>query len=299
MTPSLTATLTDAELLALLASDVPFGDLTTTSLGLTTQPGQVEFLARAPMTLAASEEAARLFELVGAQVSQCLPTGSQVPGGARLLSATGCAASLHRAWKVAQTLTEYASGIATAASAITGALRQARLDTPVACTRKCFPGTKAIAVKAALAGGAVMHRLGLSETLLVFAEHRAFFSPDELPHALARLKRANPEKKLVAEVESVAQARALALMGVDVLQLEKFTPEAVADCRRTLADSGWGHVCLAAAGGVNARNAVAYAQAGADVLVTSAPFFAPPADVKVLLGPLPSPDIPSILSIFQ
>lgn len=285
MTPSLPATLTDAELLTLLASDAPFGDLTTASLGLSTQPGQVEFLARAPMTLAASEETARLFQLVGAQVSQCLPTGSQVPGGARLLTASGSAASLHRAWKVAQTLTEYASGIATAASAITDALRQAGLDTPVACTRKCFPGTKAIAVKAALAGGAVMHRLGLSETLLVFAEHRAFLSPDDLPQALARLKRANPEKKLVAEVASVAQALALAAMGVDVMQLEKFTPEAVADCRRTLADSGWGKVCLAAAGGVNARNAVAYAQAGADVLVTSAPFFAPPADVKVLLGP--------------
>ena len=285
----MTTALTDPELQALLASDVPYGDLTTASLRLNTQPGQIAFFARAPMTLAASEEAARMLELAGAQVGLCLPTGSRVGSGARLLSATGGAASLHRAWKVAQTLTEYASGIATAASAITDALRQAGMYTPVACTRKCFPGTKAIAVKAALAGGAVMHRLGLSETLLVFAEHRAFFAPNQLPQVLARLKRANPEKKLVAEVESVTQALALAAMGVDVLQLDKFTPDAVGQCRHALASAGWVGVRLAAAGGVNASNAVAYAQAGADVLVTSAPFFAPPADVKVVLGPVPGP----------
>ena len=38
---------------------------------------------------------------------------------------------------------------------------------------------------------------------------------------------------------------------------------------------------LAPAGGVTLANALAYARAGADLLVSSAPYFAPPADVKV------------------
>jgi molybdenum transport protein len=40
---------------------------------------------------------------------------------------------------------------------------------------------------------------------------------------------------------------------------------------------------LLAAGGVNESNAAAFARAGADVLVTSAPYQARPADVKVLV----------------
>jgi molybdenum transport protein len=35
---------------------------------------------------------------------------------------------------------------------------------------------------------------------------------------------------------------------------------------------------------VTAVNALAYARAGADLLVSSAPYFAPPADVKVLIS---------------
>ncbi len=60
-------TLSDIHLLALLADDVPNGDLTTQALGIAAQAAQMEFRARQSMTVAAVEEAARLFELAGAQ----------------------------------------------------------------------------------------------------------------------------------------------------------------------------------------------------------------------------------------
>ena len=44
--------------------------------------------------------------------------------------------------------------------------------------------------------------------------------------------------------------------------------------------------CLAPAGGVNRGNALAYARAGADLLVSSAPYFAPPAEVQVRIDPV-------------
>ena len=40
-------------------------------------------------------------------------------------------------------------------------------------------------------------------------------------------------------------------------------------------------VVVNAAGGVNGENAAAYAETGADVLVTSWPYFGRPADVKM------------------
>ena len=60
--------LDDAQLLALLAEDVPFGDLTSETLPLSTVTAGLTFAARQPMTACGIEEAARLFELAGAAV---------------------------------------------------------------------------------------------------------------------------------------------------------------------------------------------------------------------------------------
>lgn len=272
--------LDDSALLSLLRDDAPYGDLTTQSLGIGDRAGRAVFLARQPMRVCATEEAVRLFELAGAVATVKRGSGMFATAGTELLYAEGRAAALHLAWKVAQTLMEYASGIATTAAAIVGALHEAGLATPVACTRKHFPGTKAVAVKAVLAGGAVMHRMGLSETLLVFPEHRVFLTEHTWSETWSALARNCPEKKRIAEVNSVDEAMTMAALGIEVLQLEKFSPDEVARCRLQLQAAGL-KSRLAAAGGVNAANAVNYAKAGADLLVTSAPYFSKPADVQV------------------
>ncbi|HRY16592.1 MAG TPA: ModD protein, partial [Candidatus Competibacteraceae bacterium] len=96
--------LSDETLICLLAEDVPFGDLTTESLGLTGRPGQLEFRARGPMTVCGIEEAARLFELAGASARAIVSSSVVAEDGALLLTAAGSADALHRAWKTAQTL---------------------------------------------------------------------------------------------------------------------------------------------------------------------------------------------------
>jgi molybdenum transport protein len=275
--------LTDAQLHSLLQDDVPCGDLTTHSLGIGTEPAHLDFHARQPMTVCGIEEACRLFALAGAQATQVLPSGASAQAGALLLQAQGSASSLHRAWKTAQTLVEWASGISTATAAIVAAAQ----GVAVACTRKNAPGTKALSAKAVKAGGGILHRLGLSETILIFAEHRLFLS-ESPSDTITRLRRAQPEKKLAVEVADVAEAMLWAQAGADVLQLEKFTPEAVAACRLALADSSLlTHPLLAAAGGIRADNAAAYVAAGADFLVTSSPYWAPPKDVQVVFRMAP------------
>jgi molybdenum transport protein len=135
------------------------------------------FRARQPMIVCGVEEAARLIALAGATARVLRPSGHALAGGEPLLEARGSAAALHRGWKAAQVLIEWTSGIATATAAIAAAK-----GLPVACTRKQAPGTKALAVKAVRAGGATLHRLGLSETLLVFPEHRAFLAEPPASH---------------------------------------------------------------------------------------------------------------------
>lgn len=267
-------TLPDHELERLLGEDVPAGDATTFALDICQRPGRIVFRARHAMTVCGSEEALRLGELRGlSRIGEMAASGTALQSGETILSLAGNASALHTVWKTAQTLMEYLSGITSATADIVAAARSGHPDCAVACTRKNFPGTKTATVKAVLAGGASPHRLSLSETLLVFAEHRAFLA--ESPAAtLARLRRRWPERSIVVEVAD--ENEALAWAGADILQLEKWPVDAVAALHARLPGTR-----LAAAGGVNAGNAAAYAHAGAAILVTSAPYFAGPRDVAV------------------
>ncbi|MFT4279272.1 MAG: ModD protein [Rhodopseudomonas sp.] len=274
---------TTAELERLLDDDVPCGDLTTEALGIGAAPGVMTFAARDPMVLALAEDAAAIIRLCGCEVELVASSGSRLAAGAPILTARGSASGLLRSWKVAQTLIEIWSGVATTARDIVDAARAVSPTIAVACTRKNTPGTKRFAVAAVKAGGATMHRLGLSETVLVFGEHRGFLD-EPLAATVARLRATLPEKKLITEVASIDAALTAADAGFDVLQLEKFAPADVAALVQQLAPRPARPV-IAVAGGVNAGNAAAYAEAGAQVLVTSAPYTAKPRDVQVRITP--------------
>lgn len=269
-----------SELERLLAEDTPYGDLTTESLGIAASEGEMTFAARDTMVLAEAESAAAMLEIAGCEVELSAASGDKLESGALILSAKGPAAALHRGWKVTQTLIETWAGVATAARQIVEAARTVSPRIAVVCTRKTAPGTKSFAARAVRAGGASMHRLGLSETILVFPEHRLFLAGEPLEATVARLHTEAPEKKLVIEVMSLAEAEAAAGAGFDVIQAEKFTPEEIAEVKAAFA-SLRNAPFIAAAGGVTLDNATAYARAGADILVTSSPYRAKPRDVQV------------------
>jgi molybdenum transport protein len=274
-----------AELEELLADDVPYGDLTTDALGIGAAAGSMQFTARDTMVLALAEDAAAIIELAGCRVELFASSGTMLEQGAPILTAQGPASALLRSWKVAQTLIEIWSGVATDARAIVAAATAVAPHIAVACTRKNIPGTKRFAVAAVKAGGAVMHRLGLSETVLVFPEHRAFLGREPFVGLVERLRRAAPEKRLVIEVNTLETAIVAASVGFDVIQAEKFTPDQIAMLVARMATIARSRPVVAAAGGINAANVAAYAQAGADVVVTSSPYLARSRDVQVRIGP--------------
>lgn len=101
-------------------------------------------------------------------------------------------------------------------------------------------------IAAIRAGGAFPHRLGLSETLLLFPEHAAF--PADPAEGIALLRRRAPEKKVVVEVKTPEEAEALLPARPDVLQCEKMTPDDIQVVALTAERSPGTKV--AAAGGV-------------------------------------------------
>ncbi len=158
---------------AWIAEDAPLLDLTTHLLAMGGQQARMSLSVRGDSVAACTEEAARIVQHCGGQVQQCLASGTPVSAGDVLLRATGDAASLLRAWKVAQNLLEYACGVAGATARMVQAVQAAAPGVAVLTTRKHAPGLRRIALKATLSGGAFPHRLGVGETVLVFAQHRA------------------------------------------------------------------------------------------------------------------------------
>ncbi|MGO8954930.1 MAG: ModD protein [Rhodomicrobium sp.] len=268
----------------LLAEDVPGTDLTTEALGMGGLQGRMEFRARAAMTVAGTGIAAALISHAGAEPSVAIPQGARAKAGDLILSAWGSAAALHLSWKTAQTLTEILSGIATATRALVDAVEAVSPDVKVACSRKTVPLTRQLSTMAIRAGGAVAHRLGLSETILVFAEHRVFLPNASLKEMAARLRREAPEKKLGIEVDTVPEARAAIDAGFDIVQLEKM-PLAEVSAVAEFARASAANVLIAAAGGISPANAGDYVKAGAGLIVSSWPYTAKPADVAVTIAP--------------
>ena len=267
----------------LLHEDVPHGDLTTDALAIGDRPATMIFDAREAMTLSGLGIAEGLLRLVGAEVELSVEDGASVAAGTRLLHARGRAGALLKVWKQAQTSLEALSGIASAARDLVDAVTATGRDVPVACTRKTFPGVRALQAAAVRAGGCVAHRMGLSETVLLFAEHRVFLAGVPLSVTADRLRKAAPEKKLVIEVASVEEGVAAAAAGFDVIQTEKFAPTAGGGLAHLVARDHPGTI-VAAAGGIHPGNVAPYVLAGASVIVTSWPYQGRPRDVQVLIA---------------
>ncbi len=270
----------DHDLWKLLLDDCPYGDLTTEGLQIGDTAARATLTARDAMIPCALEEAARLFVLAGASARVLARDGVLVEPETVLIEVEGPGRAIHAAYKVAQTLLEVLSGISTATRDIVNAARSAG-HARVCCTRKHMPGIKSWALQAIEAGGATPHRLGLSDFVLVFDQHRALLPADaDLAAHFARLAQMYPERRVTAEANSVEEALALADAGAEIIQLDKMSPDAVAEVVRAMSIRV-PRPLVSIAGGVNATNAAAYAATGADILVTSAPYYAPPRDVKV------------------
>jgi molybdenum transport protein len=274
----------------LIKEDVPYLDLTTWALGIGNTPGRIEFFTREKTVLCGTEEAQRIFARLGITTTHFLPSGSVVEPGRLLLAAEGPADVLHIAWKVCLNILEYTSGIATRTRKLVDLARAANPRTTIVTTRKGFPGTKELSIKAVLVGGGLPHRLGLSETILVFDQHRAFLgAAADFPARIQELKTKACEKKVLVEVESLDQAVELASAGVDGVQFDKSTPEETKIAVATLRAIN-PHLVIISAGGVNESNAAAYAATGIDAIATSAVYFGKPADFRVTIAPRPKAD---------
>jgi molybdenum transport protein len=255
--------------------------LTSEILEIGNQLGaRIEYRVRDDAVVSSTEEVVRIFDKLGIQTVALKKSGEHVEKGELILAGEGTANHLHMAWKVGLNILEYCCGIATNSKILLDKAKKSNPNISIYSTRKSFPGTKSFVVKAAISGGILPHRLGLSETVMVFDNHLNFIGGyDELSKHIRTLKRKICEKKFIVEVEDFENAQKMAEAGVDGIQFDKIPYTELTEIVEKLKEK-WPQITLIAAGGINHSNVEEYAKTGVDAIVTSCVFHGKPLDIS-------------------
>ncbi|WP_165042916.1 ModD protein [Adlercreutzia sp. ZJ138] len=267
-----------------IEEDIPYIDLTSMVLGIGDCSGRMEYFTREDCVLAGASVVRQIMERIGCRVVEGHDDGAKLKSGEVFLVAEGSAANLHAAWKVCLNVFDHLSAIATMTRKMVDAAHRANPHCEILTTRKSMPGVKDLMTEAVMIGGAYPHRLGLSETVLVFEQHLAFLGGfDAFIERMPEFRARCIEKKLFVE-SGVEHALDLAKAGVDGIQLDKIPAVELKDVVEQIRAVN-SHITLIAAGGIGLKNAEEYAGTGVDGLATTAPFAAKPMDMSVRIVP--------------
>jgi len=205
-----------------------------------------------------------------------------IKAGSKLFEAEG--ENVLILWKVAQNIYEYALSVSTYVHEMTSKARAYNPNIEILTTRKVVPNTKKIALKAVIDGGGLPHRVTTTETILVFENYINLYGGwEKFYRDFEKLKYKSIEKKWVVEAKNFDHAKKLVEIGVDVLQLDKIN---VNTTKQIVELAHAKNIKVISAGGINIDNVEEYAKTGVDSIVTTAPYFAKGADVKVVIKPV-------------
>ncbi|CUU76454.1 molybdenum transport system protein ModD [Campylobacter hyointestinalis subsp. hyointestinalis] len=257
------------ELEDLVKSDIPFNDLTT-ELMETGAKVELSISSRGEITLSCLDTVSQICKARDLEFNSDFTNSTRVESGAQILSVIGDFSELHAVYKSIQNLLEYACGIATSANMVVKIVKEASPDCEVLVTRKVFPFAKKLCLKAALEGGAKVHRLGLSDSVLFFENHtNAYKSLDEFLSDISKFKKRLCERKIIVEASDLEFAKATLKAGSDGVQCDKMSVE---DVKKVVEfkNANFANAIVLAAGGISEKNAKEYAKTGINAIVTSA-----------------------------
>jgi molybdenum transport protein len=257
------------ELEKYIQDDLPYFDLTTSLQNCNNVKAQIEVYTREDIIVSCSEEAAKIAELLNCKVDFFVKSKNKLEKGSTILRFSGLYEDIHKAWRLTQILLEYSCKISTYAHEMKEKIEKINPFCELLTTRKTFPFSKRLCIKAAFCGGAMPHRLNLSETVLFFEGHRILYkNNEEFYKDLKRIKTKIPEKKINVESESFEDSINLMKIGVDVIQLDKIDFEELEKII-TYKNENFSNVKILVAGGINLTNIEKYASYKIDGVVTS------------------------------
>jgi nicotinate-nucleotide pyrophosphorylase (carboxylating) len=218
-------------------------------------PGRVAGLDCARLAIALLDGAAR-FEVMAAD-------GSDVDRGDVLARVRGDARAILSAERVALNLLGRLCGVATLTRAYVQGVEGT--GARIVCTRKTTPGLRALEKYAVRCGGAINHRYGLDDAILIKDNHIA--ACGGVAQALERAQAAAGHlMKVEVEVDTLDQLEQALPFRPDVIMLDNFSLADLKTAVRRVA----GAVTLEASGGVNLETVRAIAETGVDAISVGA-----------------------------
>ena len=249
-----------------IAEDLgPLGDVTAALVSRTAQVS-ADIVVRADGVLAGTACATEVFAQVdpSVEVSWRVTDGAAVGEKAIVGTVGGSLRSVLTAERVALNFLCHLSGVATATRRFVDALGgRAR----VAETRKTIPGLRALEKAAVRAGGGVNHRGSLSDMVLIKDNHLGAIG---ISDAVARARSMWPGRGVEVECERREQVLEALDAGADLVMLDNMTPEQAKGCVAVVREHGRSGVLVELSGGVTLENVGAFADAGVDIISTSA-----------------------------
>jgi nicotinate-nucleotide pyrophosphorylase (carboxylating) len=255
-----------------LREDLGRGDRTTQALfpNPSQSPmGEAEFVLKQPGVVAGLAIALRVFQVLDSAVTGeiLITEGEAIPSGMVVARVHGPMAMLLMGERVALNLLMRLSGIATLTRQYVATLEGGAAQ--LVDTRKTTPGLRILEKYAVQVGGAVNHRFGLDDALMLKDNHLAAAGGVAKAIALARAQMPYP-LTLEVETATLEQVEEAIAHGADIIMLDNMGIEtmtqAVAMIRAAAVP-----IKIEASGNITLATLRSVAQTGVDFISTSAP----------------------------
>lgn len=254
----------DALITTALAEDVGAGDVTSDAVIPADMTCRGKIVCKEDGVIAGLSIAQRVFQIVDDRIQFDAKTrdGEKVQNESIVARLHGPARGILKGERVALNFLQHLSGIATMTARYVKAVEGTK--SKILDTRKTTPGLRALDKYATRVGGAVNHRMGLYDAVLIKDTHLALIGG--ISPALRLARKAYPEAEVQIEVSNLQELeQALADKAPRIL-LDNFSCGQVREAMQLIR----GRAVVEVSGGVQVTNARAYALAGADYISVGA-----------------------------
>jgi nicotinate-nucleotide pyrophosphorylase (carboxylating) len=245
-----------------LAEDLASGDLTTDAVVNPSVQCKAIATAKSPTVVCGGSLFAACFTVLDPNVTVALmvPDGIRVEPGTDLWSVQGPAASILKSERSALNYTQRLCGISTLTRRFVDALPPG-CQTRIADTRKTTPGLRQLERYAVRVGGGHNHRDNLGSAVLIKDNH--IQAASGIANAVARARRTAPHTaKIEVEVEDLSMLDEGLAAGADILMLDNFAPDEIAEAVRRCK----GKALVEVSGGVTLDRVHSLGELGVDVV---------------------------------
>ncbi|MBF2025813.1 MAG: carboxylating nicotinate-nucleotide diphosphorylase [Oscillatoriales cyanobacterium C42_A2020_001] len=253
-----------------LVEDIGRGDRTTQSIfHSNSQTGDAQWTVKESGVIAGLPIAARVFQLLNPHVNctAAVTEGHWCERGQTILTISGSIDALLTGERVALNLAMRLSGIATMTRKYVELI--ADLPAQLVDTRKTTPGLRLLEKYATQVGGAVNHRMGLDDAVMIKDNHIA--AAGGIGDAIAQVRAHAPYPlSIEVETETLEMVQEALQHGADIIMLDNMPLEmlrqAVAMIRQTR-----NSVKIEASGNITLETIRTVAETGVDYISSSAP----------------------------